>query len=104
MNFKSLLVVSLGVATLGLSLPAHADPGTANVVETNQGAVVTGDKNHTGQSSDTTIKNRESGRPSGASTGSSVRTNQNADVLGDKNTTLQDSNTNIQNSRRTPRK
>jgi hypothetical protein len=102
MNFKSLLVVGLGVATLGLSLPAHAD--TANVVETNQGAVVTGDKNYTGQSSDTTIKNRESGRPSGASTGSSVRTNQNADVLGDKNTTLQDSNTNIQNSRRTPRK
>jgi hypothetical protein len=102
MNFKSLLVVGLSVATLGLSLPAHAD--TANVVETNQDAVVTGDKNLTGQTSDTTIKNRESGRPSGESTGSSVRTKQSADVLGDKNATIQDSTTNVQNSRRTPRK
>ena len=101
MNFKSLLVVGLSVATLGLSLPAHAD--TANVVETNQDAVITGDKNLTGQSSDTTIKNRESGRPSGASTGSSVRTNQSADVLGDKNTTVQDSTTKVKNERRTPR-
>ncbi len=102
MNFKSLLVVGLGVATLGLSLPAHAD--TANVVETNQGAVVTGDKNFTSQSSDTNIRNRESGRPSGESTGTSVRTNQNADVLGNGNATIQDSTTKVENSRRTPRK
>jgi hypothetical protein len=104
MNFKSLLVVGLGVATLGLSLPAHADEGTATVVETNQGAVVTGDNNFTGQRSNTGVSNRESGRPSGASTGTSIRTNQNADVLGNGNTTTQDSNTNVQNSRRTPRK
>ena len=38
MNFKSLLVVGLSVATLGLSLPAHADD-TATVVDSNQNAI-----------------------------------------------------------------
>ena len=103
MNFKSLLVVGLSVATLGLSLPAHADD-TATVVETNQGAVVTGDANHTRQNSDTSVNNRAKGRASDSNTGTSVRTNQNADVLGNYNSTVQDSDTKVNNSRRTPRK
>jgi hypothetical protein len=101
MNFKSLLVVGLSVATLGLSLPAHADD-TANVVETNQGAVVTGDANYTRQNSDTSVSNRAKGRSSDSNTGTSVRTNQNADVLGNYNSTVQDSSTKVENSRRTP--
>jgi hypothetical protein len=101
MNFKSLLVVGLSIATLGLSLPAHADD-TANVVETNQGAVVTGDANSTRQNSDTSVSNRAKGRSSDSNTGTSVRTNQNADVLGNYNSTVQDSSTKVENSRRTP--
>jgi hypothetical protein len=103
MNFKSLLVVGLSIATLGLSLPAHADD-TATVVETNQNAVVTGDNNFTHQNSNTSVSNRAKGRPSDSNTGTSVRTNQNADVLGNGNATYQDSTTTVDNSRRTPRK
>ena len=103
MNFKSLLVVGLSVATLGLSLPAHADD-TATVVESNQGAVTTGDYNYTGQSNSTDVKNRAKGRASDSNTGTSVRSNQNSDTLGTGNATVQDNSTTVNNSRRTPRK
>ena len=98
MNFKSILVLGLSVATLGLTLPAHAD--TANVVDTNQNAVVTGNDNQTGQNIDTKIKNSESGRRTPSSTGSSVTSGQNADVLGDGNKTGQNTNTRIENTQR----
>ena len=101
MNFKSILVLGLSVATLGLTLPAHAD--TANVVDTNQNAVVTGNDNQTGQNIDTKIKNSQSGRRtpgSTDSTGSSVTSGQNADVLGDGNKTGQNTNTRINNTQR----
>ena len=103
MNFKSLLVVGLSVATLGLSLPAHADD-TATVVDSNQGAVTTGDGNLSGQSNSTTVNNRAKGRASDSNTGTSVRSNQNTDTLGNGNATIQDNNTTVNNSRRTPRK
>ena len=102
MNFKSLLVVGLSVATLGLSLPAHADD-TATVVDSNQGAVTTGEGNYTRQSNDTTVNNRAKGRASDSNTGTSVRSNQNADTLGTGNVTTQDNSTKVENSRRTPR-
>jgi hypothetical protein len=102
MNFKSLLVVGLSVATLGLSLPAHADD-TATVVETNQNAVTTGNNNFTGQHNDTSVNNTSRGRSSGSNTGTSIRTNQNADTLGNGNVTTQDNSTTVNNSRRTPR-
>ena len=103
MNFKSLLVVGLGVATLGLSLPAHADD-TATVVDSNQNAITTGDANYTGQSNSTTVNNRAKGRASDSNTGTSVRSNQSSDTLGTGNTTVQDNSTTVNNSRRTPRK
>jgi hypothetical protein len=99
MNFKSILVLGLSVATLGLTLPAHAGD-TANVVDTNQNAVVTGDDNKTGQNIDTNIKNSQSGRRTPGSTGTSVTSGQSADVLGDGNKTLQNTNTRINNSQR----
>jgi hypothetical protein len=98
MNFKSILVLGLSVATLGLTLPAHAD--TANVVDTNQNAVVTGNDNKTGQNIDTKIKNSSSGRRTPGSTGSSVTSGQSVDVLGDGNKTGQNTNTRIENTQR----
>jgi hypothetical protein len=99
MNFKSILVLGLSVATLGLTLPAHAGD-TANVLDTNQNAVVTGDRNQTGQNIDTNIKNSQSGRRTPGSTGSSVTSGQSADVLGDGNKTGQNTTTIIKNSQR----
>jgi hypothetical protein len=97
MNFKSLIVLGLGIATLGLSLPAHAD--TANVVEVEQKAIITGHGNVTGQSESTTIRNRETGPRRGSSTGSVVTKSQVADVEGDGNVTAQESKTAIRNER-----
>jgi len=104
MNFKSLLVVGLSIATLGLSLPAHAGDDTANVNQTSQDAVITGNGNATSQSNDTTIRNRAKGRSSGSNTGTANSTDQKVDVLGDGNATSQDNKTTVNNSRRTPRK
>ncbi|WP_373547018.1 hypothetical protein [Chamaesiphon sp.] len=98
MNFKSIIVLGLSVATLGLTLPAHAD--TANVVDTNQNAVITGNDNKTGQNIDTKIKNSQSGRRTPGGTGSSVTSGQSVDVLGDGNKTGQNTNTRIENTQR----
>ena len=54
MNFKSILVVGLSIATLGLALPAHAGEGatkgdTGTVIDNQQGAVVTGNDSKTNQ-------------------------------------------------------
>jgi hypothetical protein len=102
MNFKSLLVIGLSVATLGLSLPAHADD-TATVNQTSQDAVITGKGNATSQSNDTTVRNRAAGRSTGSNTGTSNSTDQKVDVLGDGNATSQKNSTDVNNSRRTPR-
>ena len=97
MNFKSILVVGLSIATLGLSLPAHAD--TATVVNSDQSVVVTGDKNITGQENTTRVNNRETGRRNVSDTGSSVSNVQSADILGEKNITGQSNRTVINNTR-----
>jgi hypothetical protein len=94
MNFKSILVLGLGVATLGLSLPAHAD--TATVIDSQQGAVVTGTRNVTTQGNKTSVGNLQIGRPTG-STGTSVSNVQSADVLGKKNITIQNNGANVSN-------
>jgi hypothetical protein len=101
MNFKSILVLGLSIATLGLSLPAHAGD-TATVVDSNQNAVVTGDLNDTNQSNKTKVTNTQSGRRTTGNTGTSVNSNQNADVLGDLNSTNQKNETNVRNSQRRP--
>jgi hypothetical protein len=101
MNFKSILVLGLSVATLGLSLPAHAGD-TATVIDNNQNAVVTGDLNDTNQSNKTRVTNTQNGRRTTGNTGTAVNNNQNADVLGDLNNTKQENDTNVRNSQRRP--
>jgi hypothetical protein len=104
MNFKSLLVVGLSIATLGLSLPAHAGDNTGTSNDTTQDAIITGSGNSTRQSNDTTVRNRAKGGATESDTANVNKTRQSADVQGDHNSTSQDNTTNIQNSRRTPRK
>jgi hypothetical protein len=99
MNFKSLIVVGLGIATLGLSLPAHAGD-TATVVTTKQDVFVTGDGNATIQNHQTSVSNRERGsHKRSSSTGTVVNSNQSADVAGDDNLTVQSDTTTINNDR-----
>jgi hypothetical protein len=101
MNFKSILVVGLSIATLGLSLPAHAD--TANVVTSDQNAIITGDDNNTRQTNKTSVNNSQTGRRTSGSTGTSVDSRQNADVQGDFNRTRQDNKTDVTNTQRRTR-
>ncbi|WP_373539140.1 hypothetical protein [Chamaesiphon sp.] len=101
MNFKSILVLGLSVATLGLALPAHAD--TATVINSTQDAIVTGDYNDTVQKNTTTVKNQQSGRRSAGATGTSITSGQSADVQGFDNTTRQNNKTNVVNTQRNSR-
>ena len=98
MNFKSILVLGLSVATLGLTLPAHAD--TATVVDSQQNAVITGDGNNTRQTNATDVKNSSSGRRTPSATGTSVTNTQSADVLGNDNNTRQNNATDVNNIQR----
>jgi hypothetical protein len=103
MNFKSILVLGLTAATLGLSLPARAGD-TANTVDSNQQVVVTGDSNDTRQNNKTKIDNYQSGRRSLGATGSAVTNSQGADIQGYDNKTRQDNKAIVNNTtRRTPR-
>ena len=103
MNFKSILVVGLSLATIGLSLPAHADD-TATVINSTQDAIVTGVGNNTAQQNTTSVENSERGRrTSGNNTGTSVTSRQSADVQGRYNDTTQVNDTQVINSRRNVR-
>jgi biopolymer transport protein ExbD len=101
MNFKSILVVGFSFATLGVSLPAHAD--TATVVTNNQSAVVTGNRNTTLQNNTTDVSNSQTGRRTTSNTGTAVTSTQAVDVLGDRNTTIQNNGTTVINSIRRTR-
>ncbi len=98
MNFKSIIVLGLSVVTLGLALPAHAD--TANVVDTNQNAIITGNDNTVNQNMRTRVNNSETGRPTDSSTGTSINSNQKADMFGNRNESNQNTNTRIDNTQR----
>ena len=102
MNFKSILVVGLSVATLGLSLPAHAGEGgaTGTVIDNQQGAVVTGDGNVTNQRIKNKVNNRQSGSGTGGDTGTSLTNGQSADVLGNGNHTNQNIKNKVNNRQR----
>jgi hypothetical protein len=102
MNFKSIIVIGLSIATLGLSLPAHAGD-TATVIENTQDAIVTGERNITGQSNSTKVRNTETGRRSTGATGTNVSNGQFADVEGKKNITGQSNETNVNNYKRRTR-
>ena len=99
MNLKSFIVIGLALATLGMSLPAHAGDG-ATVITGDQDAVVTGIGNVTGQSSSVNVRNRERGR-SDDSTGTVVNHRQTADVLGHGNVTAQEAAANVDNNKDT---
>jgi endonuclease/exonuclease/phosphatase family metal-dependent hydrolase len=102
MNFKSILVLGLSVATLGLSLPAHADEAaagdTATVVNSTQNAITTGDFNTTNQSNKTRVTNSQTGRRNAGNTGTVVNSSQSADTLGNFNYTNQENQTKVRNS------
>jgi hypothetical protein len=98
MNFKSILVVGLGLATIGFSLPAHADTATVGVIR--QTSVVTGVANDTAQGSYTNIDNSKFGRTGADNVGTSISVDQATDVQGKFNRTTQIGETNINNSQR----
>jgi hypothetical protein len=102
MNFKTIIVLGLSIATLGLSLPAHAGD-TATVVDSTQDVIVTGERNVTGQSNSTKVNNRQTGRRTGDATGTSVTNTQIGDVEGKKNVTVQDNYTKVENVKRRTR-
>jgi hypothetical protein len=97
MNFKSILVLSLSVATLGLSLPAHAGD-TATVITNEQNAITTGDFNTTNQENRTKVTNSQTGRRNSGNTGTVINNGQNADTLGNFNYTNQQNQTKVRNS------
>ncbi len=102
MNFKSILVVGLSIATLGLSLPAHAGD-TATVIDSTQDAIVTGKNNITGQANSTKVRNAVTGRRTTVSTGTYVSNGQFADVEGKNNVTGQVNETKVDNYKRRTR-
>jgi hypothetical protein len=97
MNFKSILVLGLSVATLGLSLPAHAGD-TATVIDSNQSAITTGDFNETNQRNTTKVTNTQTGRRNSGNTGTVINNGQAADTLGNFNYTNQENKTKVRNS------
>jgi hypothetical protein len=100
MNFKSVALIGLSLATVGLALPARADE-TANVVENTQTAITTGDYNSTNINNSTKIRNSASGRRSNNAVGNSVKNDQLSDTQGYGNSTNLNNSTEIRNSRRT---
>jgi hypothetical protein len=96
MNFKSILALGLGVATIGLSVPAFADSVTLST--TDQEVVVTGSGNRTTQRSKTDLSSYE--RKNRDSSAVDVSTKQKADILGDDNKTTQNSDSSSTRIRR----
>jgi hypothetical protein len=98
MNFKSILVVGLSIATLGLSLPAHAGEtevesgagggSTATVIDNQQGSVTNGSGNTTNQLIKNTVKNKQKGL-GGGDTGTSLTNGQMSETNGYGNVTNQ---------------
>ncbi len=93
MKSSHLIGIILGFATIGLSLPAHADQAVSN--ETVQTAIVTGSNNSVNQRSNSVVV--DSGRNVSNNSGTSIRTRQVADVQGDHNTVNQSSDTRVDN-------
>ena len=96
MNFKSIVVLSLSIATLGLSLPAHADE--AIIIKANTSAITTGDNNLTDQNTKIKVLNHRDSRPTSA--GTVIEANTKADTLGNRNDTYQNTDVNVDNVRK----
>ena len=91
MNFKSLIAVGFGIATVAMSLPAHAD--SAIVIQSQQDAVVTGRNNTTTQYNNTRVNSYERGNRD--SSGVAIGNAQRSDVFGEQNRTSQTNTTNV---------
>ncbi|PSB58590.1 hypothetical protein [Chamaesiphon polymorphus] len=102
MNFKSILVLGLGVATLGLTLPARAD--TASVNTNNQSTVITGNNNVVNQRNISTIRNTHTGGRTFENTGSANDNNQVVDIFGNGNRVDQSNRSDINNVRHNRRR
>jgi hypothetical protein len=95
MNFKSLIAVGFGIATVALTLPARADQAT--VIQVGQDAVTTGNRNITTQRNTTGVANISVGNRD--SQGTSVGVSQRSDTFGKGNVTRQENNTSVGNVR-----
>jgi hypothetical protein len=102
MNFKSIALIGLSLATVGLALPVRADE-TANVVDSTQTAITTGECNSTNIDNSTKIRNSASGRRSNNAVGNSVKNDQLSDTQGFGNSTNLTNSTELRNSRRNSR-
>jgi polyphosphate kinase 2 (PPK2 family) len=96
MNFKSVIVVGLGLATVALSLPARADQ--ANVIRVQQQSITTGTRNFTSQDSKVGIVN--SSFKTRDSRGNSLDVFQGSDTAGKGNRTNQTSDIQLRNTSR----
>jgi hypothetical protein len=95
MNFKAIIAIGLGVATLGLSLPAFAD--SATIITNEQEAVVTGNGNRTNQRINNRVNNNERRNRDAQATDISNR--QGLDLAGNRNRTNQNTNNVVNNTR-----
>jgi hypothetical protein len=95
MNFKSLIAVGFGIATVALSLPARADQAT--VINTSQDAVVTGKRNVSTQTNSTGVINYE--RANKDNSGTAIGTSQRTDLFGEGNRATQTNKTDVGNIR-----
>jgi hypothetical protein len=111
MNFKSILVVGLSIATLGLSLPAHAGEtevetgagggNTGTVIDNQQNSATYGNGNTTNQKIKNVVKNKQKGF-GGGDTGTSLTNGQGSEVVGDGNKTNQLIKNKVLNKQKTP--
>jgi hypothetical protein len=102
MNFKSILVVGLGLATIGLSLPAHAGD-TTTTISNDQISIVTGNRNNTIQKNTTGVSNIQTGRRNTSATSTSISNGQSTDIMGNRNNTYQTNGTTVNNTIRRTR-
>jgi hypothetical protein len=102
MNFKSILVVGLGLATIGLSLPAHAGD-TTTTISNDQSSIVTGNRNNTIQKNTTGVSNIQTGRRNTSATSTSISNGQSTDIMGNRNNTYQTNGTTVNNTIRRTR-
>ncbi len=95
MNFKSLLAVGFGIATVALTLPARADQAT--VIQTQQDATLTGKNNVSTQKNVTGVLNYE--RSNRDNSGTAIGTSQRTDLFGEGNRATQDNKNAVGNFR-----
>jgi hypothetical protein len=100
MNFKSILVVGLSIATVGLSLPAHAGE-TSTTIDNQQNSATYGNGNTTNQKIKNVVKNKQKGF-GGGDTGTSLTNGQGSEVVGDGNKTNQLIKNKVLNKQKVP--